>query len=265
MNIQTKKIIISTGKQYFFSTVILFFFIAILYCVQENIGYQTVSLILLLIIFILPFFNFDKGPIILSAVISAFAWDYYFIPPRFTIHIDRTEDVMMLFMFFVVALTNGILTSRLKLQKNEMIGKERRSNALYNLLKILADGKDLNEVVTQSVQQILTVFGSESVIFFSADQNRLKRDAHPASNFFPDEMEWLAAETAYKNKTETGKTTNVLQSADAKYFPLTSKDSVFCVIGVKINDKRNPDSAEMEFLKSFIMEISHFFNKCIKT
>ncbi|MGE5807409.1 MAG: DUF4118 domain-containing protein, partial [Ignavibacteria bacterium] len=146
MKLQNKTVSISTGKQYFLSTFILFVFIMLLYFVQDVIGYQTVSLILLLIIFLLPLFNFERGPIILSAVISALAWDYYFIPPHFTMHIAKPEDVMMLFMFFIVATTNGVLTARLKAQKNDMIEKERRSNALYNLIKELSSAKDLNEV-----------------------------------------------------------------------------------------------------------------------
>ncbi len=232
-----------------------------LYQVQDYIGYQTVSLILLLIIFLLPLFNFEKGPIILSAVISALAWDYYFIPPHFTMHIARTEDVVMLFMFFIVAVTNGVLTARLKVQKNNMIEKERRSNAFYNLVKKLADGKDLNDVSQKSIKQIFDVFGFESVIFFSPGYNKLSREPHPASNFKPDEMEWLAAEMSFIKKTEAGKTTPTLNDIDAVYFPLMKIDSVFGVIGVKINDDIKSDSAEKEFLSSFIKEISPFMEK----
>jgi len=229
--------------------------------VQDFIGYQTVSLILLLIIFLLPLFNFEKGPIISSAVISALAWDYYFIPPHFTMHIAKTEDVMMLFMFFIVAVTNGVLTARLKVQKNNMIEKERRSNALYNLLKDLSFGKDINDVTKKAVQQIFNVFGFESVIYYSGDHNKLNRNPHPASNFIPDEMEWLAAELSFKDKIETGKTTKTLPDTDALYFPLKRIDSVFGVIGVKINDDMKSDSSEIEFLRNFSGEISLFLER----
>jgi len=172
----------------------------LLYFVQDVIGYQTVSLILLLIIFLLPLFNFERGPIILSAVISALAWDYYFIPPHFTMHIAKPEDVMMLFMFLIAATTNGVLTARLKAQKNDMIEKERRSNALYNLIKELSSAKDLNEVSGRAVKAIENTFGFQSVIFYSTDYNKLNRNPHPASSFKPDEMEWLAAELSFVDK-----------------------------------------------------------------
>jgi two-component system, OmpR family, sensor histidine kinase KdpD len=258
MKPQNKIIKISLGKQYFFASVILFIFILILYYIQDVIGYQTVSLILLMIIFLLPLFNFERGPIILSAIISALAWDYYFIPPHFTMYIAKTEDIVTLFMFFIVAVTNGVLTTRLKAQKAISNEKERKSNVLYNLLKDLSLGKDLDETLQKVVQQIQKVFGYESIIFFPEDQNRLKREPHPAGNFKPNEMEWLAAETSFKNKMETGITTGLVQGAEAIYFPIDINNSILFVIGIKLNGDIKQDSSEMKLLKSFIKEISSF-------
>ncbi len=254
----TKTFSISIGKQYFFSTILLFIFITILYNIQTIIGYETVSLILLLIIFLLPIFNFSRGPIIVSAIISALAWDYYFIPPHFTMKIDKTEDGVMLFLFFIVAVTNGVLTAKLKAADNIMIEKDRKLNALYTLVRALSVAKNLDEVLTKVVKQIQNIFGFESVIFLLEDGNKLKRDPHPASNFMPDEMEWLSAEAAYKSKIETGKTTSTLHDAEALYFPMVINGSVFCVIGVKIKDEIKSDSTELEFLRSFIKEITPF-------
>ena len=261
MKPQNKFISISKSNQYYFSTLLMFIIIVILYNVQESIGYETVSLILLLIIFLLPLFNFERGPIILSAVISALAWDYYFIPPHFTMRIAKPEDVMMLFMFFVVAVTNSVLTSQLKTQKNLMIEMERKSNALYLLLKGLSEVKDLDELLTNAVQQIKNVFGFKSVIFFPSDQHKLKREPHPMSNFRADDLDWLAAQSSFEIKRETGKSTDTLQNVVAKYYPLMKGNSVFCVIGVKISDDLKLDLSEMEFLRLFIDEISPFLEK----
>jgi two-component system sensor histidine kinase KdpD len=166
MKTQNKTVSFSIRKQYFFSTVILFISIVILYFVQDVIGYQTVSLILLLIVFILPLLNFERGPIILSAIISALAWDFYFIPPHFTMHIAKAEDVVMFFMFSIVAITSVILTTHLKAQKNEMRKMERVSKALYNLLKDLSSGSNLNDMTKKAIRQIYNVFGTSSAIFY---------------------------------------------------------------------------------------------------
>lgn len=250
---------ISIGKQYFISTILLFFFIILLNSVQNIIGYETVSMILLLIIFILPIFNFSKGPIILSAVISALAWDYYFIPPHFTMHIARAEDVMMLFMFFIVAVTNGVLASKVSTQKMEILKKERRFRALYNLVKDLSFSKDFDETLSKIAQQVKIVFGFDMVFFFYENSEQLKREPHPASTFVPDELEWLAANAAFTMKVPGGKTTSVVGNAEALYRPLTDDSgNVVGIIGIRLNDEIRYDKDELEFLKSFIEELKPY-------
>ena len=252
---------VSIGKQYFLSTILLFIFISVLYNLQNIIGYETVSLILLLVIFLLPIFSFKTGPIILSAVISGLAWDYYFIPPHFTMKIDKTEDGVMLLLFFIVALTNGVLTVKLEEHKNKMVEKDRKLNALYNLIKVLSVSNNLDEILSNAVGQIKNTFGFESVIYFPGNNNRLERTPHTATAFIPDDMEWLAAEIAYKEKIEAGKTTSIIQDAEAIYFPVEINDSVSCIIGVKISEDIKPGSPELEFLRSFIKEITPYFGK----
>ncbi len=256
---------LSIEKQYFFSTVILFFFITILYTIQNIIGYETVSLILLLIIFLLPLFNFSRGPIILSALISALAWDYYFIPPHFTMHIAKAEDVVMLFMFFIVAVTNGVLTSKLNVQKNRMLKQDRRLNSLYNLLKELSSANNIDELLTKFSRQLSSVFGLDSVVFFPGDQERLSRTAHSSSTFITDEMEWLAAQASYKEKAESGRTTSIVSGAEGLYFPqINSSGNIVCVIGVHLEENLKAGSDELRFLKIYINEITPFLDKLVK-
>jgi len=256
-----KTINISIGKQYLFSTLLLFLFISVLYFLQNIIGYETVSLILLLIIFLLPIFSFEKGPIIISAVISALAWDYYFIPPHFTMKIDKAEDVVMLFMFFIVAITNGVLTAKLKSKDKRMIEKDRKLNALYQLVRHLSISNNLDEVLLMAVKQIKNVFGFDSIIFFPGNDGKLKRIPHSASSFEPDEMEWLLAEASYKSKIETGKTTAIQNDADTVYFPIEVNEAVFCVFGIRTKENIDIPQPEIEFLRQYLKEITSFLRK----
>ncbi len=73
------------------------------------------------------------GPILLSATLSALLWDYLFIPPSFTLHIEKPEDILMLFMYFIIVILNGILTSRVRRQEKMTREREERTRALYQL------------------------------------------------------------------------------------------------------------------------------------
>ncbi len=178
-------------------------------------------------------------------------------------YIAKTEDVLMLLMFFVVAVTNGVLTSKLKKQQKFMTEKERQSNALFNLLKDFSSAKDLNDILNKSVKHILDVFGFESVIFFPADGNKLSRTPHQASNFVPDEMEWLAAEICYKDKIESGNSTSIMQGASAKYFPIVINRSEIFIIGIKINDEIKSNKNRNGIFNVLLKRICPFCTKIL--
>ena len=104
---------------------------------DESIGYEAVALVYLLAVVLLALF-LSRGPILLGATLTAFAWDYLDAPPRYAFHIFSFYDKMMLATYFVVALTVGQLTNRLRAQreaeiKAKLLGEsERLSRTLLN-------------------------------------------------------------------------------------------------------------------------------------
>lgn len=61
-------------------------------------------------------------------------WNFFFIPPRFTLRIGNAEDLLLFMMYFAVAIVNAVLTYRIrKAEKRANIDEEQaRSIALYN-------------------------------------------------------------------------------------------------------------------------------------
>ena len=80
-------------------------------------GYAAIALIYLLGV-LLGGMVLEQKPVLLAATLSALAWNFLFIPPRFTLHIAKVEDALMFATYFVVALTVGSLTSRLKAREH---------------------------------------------------------------------------------------------------------------------------------------------------
>ena len=74
-------------------------------------------------------------------------------------------------------------------------------------------------------------------------------------------MEWLAAEVAFKEKIESGKSTKSLPAAKAKYYPGIAEDRVVFVIGLTVSEKVISDKSESEFLNSFLSEIVSYLHK----
>src|SRR4051812_39114443 len=80
-------------------------------------GYAAISLIYLLGV-LLAGMVLSRGPVLLVATLSALSWNFLFIPPRFTLHIDKLEDALTFLTYFIIALTVGGLTAQLKAREH---------------------------------------------------------------------------------------------------------------------------------------------------
>lgn len=126
---------LDNSKQYLISTAIVVTVAAICFVSSEMIGYRVAALVLLVTVSLLAI-TFDILPVLLSAALSAFIWDFFFIPPRFTIHVETTEDNILLIMYFIIALISGVLTYKIRQVEKVVRVKEERANSvkLYNTI-----------------------------------------------------------------------------------------------------------------------------------
>jgi len=222
----------SNLKQYF--TVSSFVFLSSFACYlsKDIIGYQAVSFALLFLISILSIF-YGTGPILLAAILSALIWDVFFIPPHFALRIENPLDVLMLIMFFIIALLNGILTSRVRRQEQKIRIREERTNALYQLTKDLTTISGNNEVTNIAIAYIQKYFGLDCAIVIKNEFNHLEIQSHSSSKILLTENEISVANWVFKNSVKAGKHTDTLPSGDLTFYPLQGNSGNMGVIAVK--------------------------------
>jgi two-component system sensor histidine kinase KdpD len=94
-----------------------------------------VAFILLLTLSVIAMF-FEIFPVLLTALLSALIWDFFFLLPRYNFRVGNTEDKIMLSMYFVIALVNAVLT--FKIRQIEKLARQKEEKAqtvkLYNTL-----------------------------------------------------------------------------------------------------------------------------------
>lgn len=99
------------------------------------ISYQVVALILMVSVSVCAIF-FEIKAVLTAAVLSALIWNFFFIPPRFTLAISKAEDALLFLMYFVIALLNAVFTTRIRKAEKAAAKKKEEENAirLYNTL-----------------------------------------------------------------------------------------------------------------------------------
>jgi two-component system, OmpR family, sensor histidine kinase KdpD len=122
-------------KQSVYAALLVCLVSALCFLVADITGYRVVALILLVTVSISAIL-FEIRPVLLSAFLSALIWDFFFIPPRYTLHVRNAEDTLMLCMYFMIVIVNAVLTH--KIRKAEKIAKQKEIQAgsvkLYNAL-----------------------------------------------------------------------------------------------------------------------------------
>jgi two-component system sensor histidine kinase KdpD len=125
----------SKEKQYLISIATITIVSGICFGLSGFVGYKVVALILLFTVSLLAI-TLDILPVLLAAVLSAFIWNFFFIPPRFTIHVSSAEDTILFIMYFVIAMVNAVLTYKIRQIEKISRLKEERANSvkLYNTI-----------------------------------------------------------------------------------------------------------------------------------
>jgi two-component system, OmpR family, sensor histidine kinase KdpD len=248
----------STIRQYLIIPLIVLLSSAACYLVKDYIGYQVVSFVLLFLVSILALF-FGTGPILLAATLSAFIWDYFFIPPQFTIHIGQAEDVLMFIMFFIIALLNGILTSRVRRQEKRIRIREERTHALYQLTREFNLVSGIEEATKISTQYIKKYFRFECAIILKNELNQIENRVNHETKIKLSENEQSVAAWVFKHAVKAGKHTDTLPSADYTFYPLTGNNDNMGVIAVE--QTKVFTQGEEQFWEAFLAQISGKFER----
>jgi two-component system sensor histidine kinase KdpD len=248
----------SNIRQYLLTSLIVILTAVICFFIKEYIGYQVVSFALLFMVSTLAFF-FGTGPILLSATLSALIWDFFFIPPPYTLHVDKPEDMMMLIMFFIIALLSGVLTSRVRRQEMRIRVREERTNALYQLTRELSTATGIDEVINIARSDINKYFKLNCTILLRNDSNQLDTNNHKDKSIILSTNDLSVALWTFQHSAKAGKHTDTLPSASYTFYPLRGNQMNLGIIAVKQDIVFT--QGEEQFWEAFLSQISGKFER----
>ena len=115
------------------------------------------------------------GPGITSALITFLTFNYFFIPPYYTFAVHRPADVVILVIFFIVAIVISQLVGRAQAGLAAATAREREATQLYELSTALAGLQNdhiIAEILAKQVQAVsqgeaveLNITGTQPFVF----------------------------------------------------------------------------------------------------
>ncbi len=210
-------------------------------------GPRSLGLISLLAVVAVAMF-LNRGPVYLTALLSAVLWNFLFLPPRYTLYIRSLDDAMMFGMYFVVALAMGHLIGRIRAKERMDRRREERATAMYMLTLELGDASTREEILRAVVDNVERVFKAKADLLLPDAERRL----HGA---FSDK-ELSTATWAFEHAQPAGRFTDTLPMSEAMYLPLRTMNHTHGVLRMDWRQTTLPTLEQRNTLDQFLRHIA---------
>lgn len=214
------KFFMASGIRDYLIVVFIISFVTFLCSPLSNTdSYHVVSYILLFVVSLLATVM-EIGAVLLASTLSAIAWNYLFIPPRFTFHIGKTDDILIFGLFFIIALVNGVLTTRLRKQKKLAREREERTGHLFLLTRDLSVSSGINEVIEICVRELEKSFSSDVLFVLQDGKKVLSKRGRLQMEKTLSNDDFIIAEKVFADSVEAGFGTKIFSSHKYTFYPL---------------------------------------------
>ena len=198
-----------------------------------------------------------KSPSCFAALLSVLAFDFFFVPPRYTFSFSSPRYLITSVVMFTVAFVISRLTIRVRDQANAARQRERRTAALYNLSRRLVHERGLEQLSAIAVKHISEVFSSHAVVLVPDERGTLTIPVTSPVTIALDQKELSVAQWTFTNRQRAGLGTDTLSGAKALYLPLGAANKTVGVLSVMPSQPGGFfDQEQVHVLESFADQIA---------
>ena len=170
------------------------------------------------------------GPALVCAALSFLAYDYLFIPPTFSLSIQREEDVLTLLFFLLMAALTGNLAARQRRQLQALRDTQEETSELLDLSRKLTAATD-RQAVLSAAEHHLSGWKELQVCLLNRDgQGGWKIESSASLQL--SEPERAAADWAWQHDQAAGHGTGTLPSGRWWWWPLSAEEGPLALLGV---------------------------------
>lgn len=159
-------------------------------------------------------------PGITASVCAFLAYNFFFIPPFYTLVVHQTQDVLALGVFFIVAVVISQLVGRARSSLADAQARERETTYLYELSLALAGLRTVEAIARTMAERLQEVFGAQVVEVMVQPLTRGGSTAHSARagstppNRMPDVVVPLLTARGMLGEIRVWRTTSRLSPAE---------------------------------------------------
>jgi two-component system, OmpR family, sensor histidine kinase KdpD len=179
-----------------------------------------------------------RGPAILSSLLSVLAFDFFFVPPRFSFRVEEAQYIVTFVVMCLVALVISHLAAGMRRQTTLARLQERQAAAMHGLSRQLASTRGVENILQVAVKYISEIFDGEVLALLPDEKRKLHVAAGDVSSVLQDDIlkQMNVARSAYDSGQMAGWGTRSSPTAEVLYVPLRAADTTAGILALRPRD-----------------------------
>jgi two-component system sensor histidine kinase KdpD len=181
---------------------------------------------------------YGRWPSLFASLVSAAAYNFFFLPPYYTFTIADPENVVALFFFMVVAVIASNLAARVGAQAIAARERAAMTENLYLFSRKLAGVITLDDLLWAAAFQFAQMLSMRVVILLPEGESIAVRAGYPPEDMV-DDADLAAAKWVWQHGAPAGRGADTLPGAKRLFLPMRTGRGIVGVVGLD-KDKAGP-------------------------
>ena len=190
--------------------------------------------------------RWGRGPAVLGAVLNVLAFDFFFVPPRFSFAVGDVQYVLTFAVMLAVGLITGQLTAGLRARASVAGQREARTRTLYELARELTGSLTRDQVVEIAETFVARAFATEAALLVPDSEGNL---VHGGNAVHPPG--WEHARRAFARALATGVPLETIERSPWLFIPLRAVMRTRGVLAVLLPQAASPQPEQLREYETF--------------
>ena len=182
--------------------------------------------------------RFGRGPSVLVSLLNVAAFDFFFVPPRYTFAISDGQYFVTFAVMLIIALVIANLMASIRQQTRVAGARERRTALLYAMSRELAATRGISSLSQVAVSHVAEVFQCKAVILLPDTTGKLRYPRDPRLDVSFRRADLAVAQWVVDHGQRAGLGSDTLAAAPGLYLPLGDERQRLGVLAVLPGNQR---------------------------
>jgi two-component system, OmpR family, sensor histidine kinase KdpD len=182
--------------------------------------------------------RFGLWPSLFASLVSALAYNFFFLPPIYTFTIADPHNVTAFGFFTLVAVIVSSVAARVRTQAVASMERARTTESLYAFSRKLAGAGTLDDVLWATAYQTALMLKVRVVLLLPEGNSIAVKTGYPPEDIL-DDADIAAARWAWANNRVAGRGSDTLPGAKRLFLPMHTGRGAIGVMGID-SDKPGP-------------------------